>query len=121
MDKNELKDRTKKFALRTIKLVNVLPYNSLGNIVRNQLLRCATSTAANYRAVCRSRTTAEFNSKLGVVIEEADESVFWLEIIIESKIMKEELVLPLLNEASEITAIMVASRKTSIKNTNLKF
>ena len=115
MDKEDLKKRTKKFALRIIKLANALPRTSLGNIVRNQLLRSGTSTAANYRAVCRSRSRAEFNSKIGIVIEEAEESAFWLEIIIETKLIRKELVGPLLNEAYEIIAIMVASRKTSTR------
>jgi len=80
------------------------------------LLRSGTSVASNYRAVCRSRSRADFNSKIGVVIEEADESVFWLELIIESGLIEKELILSLLDKANQITAIMVASRKTSISN-----
>ncbi len=112
MNKEDLLDRTKKFALRIIKLVNALPKTQPGKIIGGQLLRSGTSTAANYRATCRSRTINEFIAKLGVVIEEADETAFWLEIIIESKLMKPELVKPLLNEANEITAIMTSSVKT---------
>jgi len=121
MDKTELKKRTKSLALRIIKLVNALPKNNICQVIGNQLLRSGTSTAANYRAVCRSRSRADFNSKIGIVIEEADESAFWLEIIIESQLLKKELVISLLNETNEIVAIMVASRKTSTKNKdNLK-
>ncbi|MFC1613608.1 four helix bundle protein [Patescibacteria group bacterium] len=112
----DLKRRTKQFALRIIKLVNALPKNSTGRIIGNQLVRCGTSVAANYRAACRGRSKVEFISKLGVVIEEADESMFWLEVIIESSLMRQELVHPLLKEADEITAIMVASRKSASKN-----
>lgn len=116
MDKKELKERTKQFALRIIKLVESLPKNTTGRAIGNQLIRSGTSTAANYRAVCRSRSKADFISKLGVVIEECDESEFWLEIIIDSKLMKKELVGSLLKEANELTAIFVSSRKTAVEN-----
>jgi len=116
VDNKDLKSRTKKFALRVIKLVNALPKYSTGRIIGNQLIRCGTSVGANYRAACRGRSKAEFISKLGIVIEEADESIFWLEIIIESGLMRKELVEPLLKESDEITAIMVASRKSASKN-----
>jgi four helix bundle protein len=113
MNKEELKERTKKFALRIINLVKALPKNNVGFVVGGQLLRCGTSVASNYRAVCRSRSRAEFISKLGVVIEEADESAFWIEIIIEAELVDQKLVENLLKEANEITAIMVASRKSA--------
>ena len=116
MEKEDLKIRTKEFALRIIKLVKALPKNQAGIVIGNQLLRSGTSVASNYRAVCRSRSRADFNSKIGVVIEEADESVFWLELIIESGLIEKEFILSLLDEANQITAIMVASRKTSISN-----
>ena len=116
MGKEDLKIRTKEFALRIIKLVKALPKNQAGIVIGNQLLRSGTSVASNYRAVCRSRSRADFNSKIGVVIEEADESVFWLELIIESGLIEKELILSLLDKANQITAIMVASRKTSISN-----
>ena len=115
-----LKDRTKKFALRIIKLAKALPRNTLGFVVSKQIIRSGTSVASNYRAVCRSRSRADFNSKVGIVIEEADETAFWLEIIIESDLLKSELVAELLGEANEITAIMVTSRKTSISKLNNK-
>ena len=120
MTPEELKKRTKQFALRMIKLVNALPKNSMGWIIGKQLIRCGTSVGANYRAVCRSRSKAEFIAKIGIVIEEADESIYWLEIIIESGLIKRELVEPLLKEADELTAIMVASRKSAFKNKNKK-
>lgn len=120
MNKEELKERTKKFALRVIKLVNALPRNNTGWTIGKQLIRCSTSVGANYRAACRSRSNAEFISKLGIVIEEADESVYWLEIIIASSLMKKDLIKPLLNEANEITAIMVASRKTASRRNKHK-
>ena len=115
MNEQELKFRTKQFALRIIKLAQALPKTDVGRIVGKQLLRCGTSVGANYRAVCRSRSTAEFVSKLGTVIEEADESCFWLEIIIEASLLKQQLVNSLLKEANEITAIMVASSNSASK------
>jgi four helix bundle protein len=118
MTKEELKDRTKLFALRVIKLVKALPKSIEAKIIGNQILRSATSVAANYRAVCRSKSTKDFIAKLAIVIEESDETVFWLELIIESKLIKEALVINLLKEANEITAIMVASRHSAITNQN---
>lgn len=116
MTKEELKNRTKQFALRTIKLTNTLPSTELGRIIKNQLLRCSTSVASNYRAVCRSRSMLDFIAKLSVVEEEADESAFWLEIIIECGLIKKELVEPLLKEANEIVAIMVSAKRTARSN-----
>jgi four helix bundle protein len=87
MTKEEMKNRTKKFALRIIKLVEALPKNRTGDVAGKQLLRCGTSVAANYRAACRAKSTSDFIAKLGIVEEEGDESMFWLEIIIESKLM----------------------------------
>lgn len=116
MDKEELKVRTKKFALRIIRLTRSLPKNDEGRVIGKQLLRCGTSVAANYRAVCRARSNAEFISKLGIVIEEADECILWLELIIESGMMKQSLLGELLQEADEITAIMVASSNSAGKH-----
>lgn len=115
MNENELKNRTKQYALRIIKLVRALPKTIDGRAIGSQLVRSGTSVAANYRAVCRARSRADFISKLGIVIEEADESAFWLEIIIESNLMKGSLVRPLLQEAEEIIAIMVASNISASK------
>ena len=90
-----------------------LPKTIEGRVIGNQLIRSGTSVGANYRAACRARSKAEFIAKLGVVIEEADESAFWLEIIIESNLLKKELIKPLLNETNEIIAIMVSSAKSA--------
>lgn len=115
MDADELKGRTKDFALRVIKLVPALPKTDTGQVIGKQLLRSATSVAANYRAACRGRSTAEFSAKLQIVIEEADESLFWLELIVESGLLPRERLSDLLKEADELTAIFVASRKTVTK------
>ena len=115
MKEYDLKKRTKQFALRIMKLVNALPRTMAGRNISNQLFRSGTSTAANYRAACRARSRAEFISKLGNVEEEVEDSAFWLEVIMESKIMKKELVEPLLNEAYEIVAIIVTSKKSARK------
>ena len=116
MDKDELRRRTKEFALRSMKLVDVLPRSRSANAVANQLVRSGTSVASNYRAACRARSKAEFIAKIGVVEEEADESAFWLELVIEHKLMQEALVRPLLKEAGELTAIMAASRISASRN-----
>ena len=116
MDKDELRRRTKEFALRTMKLVEALPRSRSANAVANQLVRSGTSVASNYRAACRARSKAEFIAKIGVVEEEADESAFWLELVIEHKLMQEALVRPLLKEADELTAIMAASRISASRN-----
>lgn len=112
MTEKELKDRTKAFALRVMKLVDTLPETRSGRILANQLGRAGTAVGANYRAACRSRSAAEMISKLAVVEEEADESAFWLELIAGHGIVASEKLAPLLREAGELTAIMVASRKT---------
>lgn len=113
MDEKELKERTKRFSLRVIKLVGALPKTVEGRAIGNQLVRSGTSVGANYRAACRGRSKAEFISRLGVVEEEADESAFWMELLIDGGLMKRELVEPLLREANELVAIMTASRKSA--------
>ncbi len=113
MTESEMKQRTKTFALRVIKLVNALPARLPARRIADQLVRSATSVGANYRAACRARSRADFLAKLGVVEEEADESAFWLELLIESGLMPSSRLAGLLNEANEITAIIVASRKTA--------
>lgn len=115
MNAGDLKNRTKKFALRIIKLTNFFPSNIAGRTIGGQIFRSGTSVAANYRAACRARSKAEFISKLGIVEEEIDETIFWLEIIIESGLIKEELLVSLLKEAHEICAIIVKSKKTAKK------
>ena len=112
----ELKERTKQFALRILKLVAALPKSIEGRAVANQLVRCGTSVAANYRAACRARSKAEFVAKMGVVLEEADETQLWLELIIEGKLLSSKRVQPLLNEANELVAIFVTSRKSASAN-----
>ncbi len=113
-----LKDRTKQFALRTMKLSDALPHTRSGNVIANQLIRCATSVGANYRASCRARSTADFISKIGITLEESDESVYWLELIVESRMMPEKRVSSLLKEGNGLVAIFVASSNTAHRRTN---
>ena len=112
----DLKARTKQFALRVMKMVDALPRTIQGRTIAKQIIRSATSVAANYRAACRARSRAEFIAKIGVVEEEADDSCFWLELIIDSGLLTEERIRPLLSEAGELVAIMAASRKSAIGN-----
>ena len=105
----DLKDRPKQFALRVIRLYRALPRNEEARVIGKQLLRSGTSIGANYRAACRGRSKAEFVAKLGIVLEEADETVFWLELLQESDIMNVQSLAPLVQEARELTAIFVAS------------
>ena len=109
MTEKDLLQRTKTFALRVIKLVNALPNNLAGRKIGDQLMRSGTSVASNYRAACRGRSKAEFIAKLGIV-EEADESALWMELIIEGKLMKKNLVESLWQESVELTKIMAASK-----------
>jgi four helix bundle protein len=113
MNEDDLKKRTKQFALRILKLVAALPRTIAGRTIGGQLARSGTSVAANYRAACRARSKAEFISRLGVVEEEADESALWLELIMEGGLMKKDLVEPLWTEADELVAIMTSSRKSA--------
>jgi four helix bundle protein len=116
MNANELKERTKQFALRIMRLVDALPRTPKGRALASQLVRSAMSVAANYRAACRGRSRAEFIAKLGTVEEEADETVLWLELIVADKILPEKKILPLLNEANELVAIMAASYISATRN-----
>ena len=113
MDPEELKKRTKEFAHRCVKLSLALPNTKLGRHIQGQLTRCSTSVAANYRATCLAQTRAVFATKISIVLEEVDESAFWLEFIIEEKLLKRESAKPLLNEAHELTSIFGASRRTA--------
>ncbi|CAN5614034.1 four helix bundle protein [soil metagenome] len=113
MDSIDLKDRTKQFALRAIKLVDALPKTTAGRAIGAQLIRSATSVAANYRATCKARSRAEFVAKIGVVEEESDESAFWLELLIESELLKRSLLEQMWTEANQLNAIMAASRITA--------
>jgi four helix bundle protein len=116
MTERELLQPTKQFALRIFKLVGVLPQTIQGRAVAAQLIRSGTSVAANYRAAWRARSKPEFIAKLGVVEEEADESAFWLELIIETGLLSAAKVTPLLTEAGEIVAMMASSKKTAAKS-----
>jgi four helix bundle protein len=113
MTETEMKQRTKAFALRVIKVINSLPGDLVSRRLGDQLLRSGTSVAANYRAVCRARSKADFISKLGIVEEEADESALWMELLIESGIVSPARLGKLLDEANQLTAITVASRKSA--------
>ena len=120
MTTDELKLRTKKFALRILKLVGALPKSIEGRAIAGQLVRAGTSVAANYRSACRARSKAEVIAKLGVVLEEADETQLWLELIIEGKLVPAVRVKPLLEEANELVAIFVSSRKSASANLRSK-
>ena len=114
MNPTELKQRTKTFALRIIKLSRSIPKSDdAGRIIAKQIIRSGTSLAANYRATCRARSKAEFIAKIGTVEEEADESALWLELLGEAGIISERKLAALLQEANDLTAIMAASRKTA--------
>jgi four helix bundle protein len=113
VDKEEMKKRTKKFGLRSIRLCEALPDTPVVRVIRNQLLRCGTSVGANYRAACRAKSKADFISKMGTVEEETDESMYWMELIIEGGFMKEELISDLYQEADEILSIVISSIKTA--------
>jgi four helix bundle protein len=115
----ELKARSQEFALRILKLTAALPKTIEGRAIANQLVRSGISVAANYRAACRARSRNEFAAKLGVALEEADETQLWLELVIAGKLLPMKRVQPLLDEANELVAILVASRKSV--TVNLKF
>jgi four helix bundle protein len=109
----ELRQRTKAFAIRIVRLVRTLPKTDEARVMGRQLLRSATSVAANYRAVCRARTRATFVAKLDIVVEEADESALWLELLIETNTIAEDRARALLDEAIELTKIFAAARRTA--------
>jgi len=110
---NDLKVRTQKFALRILGLYRSLPKNEESRILGRQLLRSGTSVGANYRSACRGRSRNEFIAKIGIVLEEADETVFWLELIAEAGLVPGEKLTDLLKEANELTAIFVTSLRTA--------
>jgi four helix bundle protein len=110
-----LRARTKAFALDVIRLVRTLPSSEDGRVMGRQLLRSATSVAANYRAVCRARTRATFAAKLDIVVEEADESAFWLELLGEADVISSERLRPLRQEADELTRLFAAARRSAAK------
>lgn len=121
MNKDDLKIRTKKFAIETIHFVNALPKSKANDVVSYQLLKAATSVAANYRSALRGRSSAEFISKLNIVLEESDELMFWFEIIKETnEKLNENKLSELYKESNELTAIFTSSLKTARKNLTSK-
>ena len=111
-----LKLRTKQFAIRIVSVVRSLPRTREGDVIGRQLLRCGTAVAANYRAVCRSRSKAEFISKISIVVEEADETVFWLELLADTSVVPTGKLSLLLKEANELLAVCAASLSTAKSN-----
>ncbi len=116
MNPEEMKKRSKEFAKQAIFLCRQLPNTREGNLINGQLFRAGTSVGSNYRAACRGRSKADFIAKLGIVLEEADESLYWLEIIVETQILKPELVDPMRTEADQLVSIFVASINTAKGN-----
>ncbi|WP_259069619.1 four helix bundle protein [Mucilaginibacter sp. X4EP1] len=117
---NDLKLRSKTFALNIIKLVKSLPEDRIGRVLGNQILRSGTSVAANYRSACKARSIADFISKITVVEEEADETTLWLELIMESGTLNDDFTQLLHKEANELTAILTSSGKTAKQNSSKK-
>ena len=113
MNKEEMKQRTKQFALQTIKLFANLPKGTILDVLGRQLLRAGTSVGANYRSACRARSTADFISKMGIVEEEADEAIYWMELLVESGLIHKDEVIRLIDEANQILAITISSIKTA--------
>jgi len=113
MTKQELLQRTKSYALRVIKAVQALPRDDVARVLGKQLLRAGTSVGANYRAACRARSTADFVGKLKIVEEEGDESLYWMELLVESSIMPQRRLAALMREGDEIVSIVVAGIKTT--------
>ncbi|MDI9860471.1 four helix bundle protein [Flectobacillus roseus] len=118
--KELIKQRTKTFAIRVIRLVDSLPQTVSAQVIAKQIVRSSTAVAANYRASCRARSQAEFIAKLGIVEEEADESLFWLELLVESGIVKRDKLELLMTEANELTSIIVSSIKTAKRSLEQK-
>ena len=120
MNATERLERTKQFALRVVKLIEALRRSVQGRAIASQLMSSGNSVAANYGAACRARSRLEFFAKLGTIEEEADESAFWLELIIHGKLLSQRQVAPLLNEAKELVAIAPVSKKTSRRLSQLQ-
>jgi four helix bundle protein len=118
MEHKDLKQRTKEFALRVIRLVEALPKGRTADILGKELLRSGTSVGANYRAACRARSNADFISKMGIAEEEADEWLYWMELLIEAEIVKSVELESLMKEANELLAITVSSIKTARRKKN---
>ena len=118
MNNEQLKTRTNQFALRVIRLVEALPQTKTANVIGGQLIRSGTSVGANYRAASRARSQADFIAKMGIVEEEADESIYWMELLIECDLVKQNLLDDLLSETDQILAMVVASINTAKQNKN---
>jgi four helix bundle protein len=116
MNAEELKQRTKKYGLNIINLVNSLPNTSVARTIGNQLLRSGTSVGANYRAACRGKSRADFIAKAGISLEEADESLYWMELLQEAAILPPDRLVDLTKEGSELVVIFTASIKTARAN-----
>ena len=115
MNADNLLTRTRKFALDVINLTEALPKDNTSSVIARQLLRCGTSVGANYRAACRSKSRPDFISKIGTVEEEVDESVYWMQLLVDSEKIRPDKVANLINEANELVAMTVASIKTARK------
>jgi len=120
MDKAELKRRTQKFAVEIIKFIESQPNSRTLAVLSNQLLRSSTSIGANYRSACKGKSTADFINKIIICEEEADESIYWLDLLIEAELVTESKVLPLRKEANELTAIFTAIGKTAKRKSKIK-
>ena len=120
MDKRELQDRTKQFALRVLNVVEALPHTAGGRAISMQLVRAATSVGANYRSACRARSSTATPSLAANSAREADESLYWLELVRDGKLLPENKLLHLLKEADELTAILASGRKSAVNTSNLK-
>jgi four helix bundle protein len=118
MTKEELKQRTKKFSLDIIRLIEDIPNTKAGHTIANQIIRSATSVGANYRAACRAKSERDFLNKILIVEEEADETLFWLELLLEGKIVKSETLEHLMKECNELVAIFTSTGKTVRNNMN---
>jgi len=114
MTETEMKQRTQQFALRIFKLAERFPRTRTGHLIANQIIRSGSSVAANYRALCRAKSRADFINKTSIVEEEADETAFWLEMIQAADLLTNKEIHSLLTEANELSAIIVASRRTAI-------
>lgn len=116
MTAEDLQIRTRDFAVRILKMSDAIPNQRGGSAIRNQIVRSGTSVGANYRAACRARSKKEFTARLGVAVEEADETVYWLELLVAAELLPESKIAPLLNEAEEILKILASSYATARAN-----
>ncbi len=113
MNPEELKARTRAFTLRIIRVAESLPETPTAKVIRNQMLRCGSSVGANYRAACRAKSKADFVSKMGIVEEEADETIYWMELLIDAEIVERPRIADLLDEANQILSIVISSIRTA--------